>query len=177
MPEKLPTGSEPITKESLPGESLTPQERTFAFRYLVDYNHSNAAEAAGYSRHRGINLLRDPRIREFIGFLQADVERTSLISKALVEHEILHVALPRAKGDEAVSEFVPGMGISVTTQRYDASSHLRIIDMMAKHSGYIAPLGNEKKRPVIINFDMSAMVGETKQVGVVIDGELDDNAA
>lgn len=76
-------------------EELTGKQKKFCKEYIFDFNGTRAAKAAGYSEDTAAVIacenLTKPNIQAEIKDLQADLEKTSGISrlKVLMEHEKL----------------------------------------------------------------------------------------
>lgn len=74
-------------------EDLTPKQKKFCEEYIFDFNGTRAAKAAGYSEDTAYSIawenLRKPELKAYIDELQADLAKTSGISRLRVlrEHE------------------------------------------------------------------------------------------
>ena len=80
-------------------QELEPQERMFCYEYLTDYDHRRASGAVGRSLAAGIKLLRNPKVARFIKLLSDELAADSLVTRDMVQYELLHGYLPRARGD------------------------------------------------------------------------------
>lgn len=156
------------TTESLPlsefeelEKQLDPQLRLFCYEWLVDFDHRRAASAAKFNPDNGVRLLRRPEITRFIKLLTDELANESLISRDMVQHEIIHEFLPRAKGEKEVVG-VDRDGIAWAGKVTNMAAHAKAIDLMAKHSGFTVP--ETVKGGLIININHEAM-------GITIDGE------
>lgn len=161
-------------ESSLPSESseelrlaesaLSPQERLFCYEYLVDYDHRRAAQSVQRSPNVGKKLLRQPKIARFIRLLTDELAAESLITRDLVQYEILHEFLPRAKGEVEV-QGVDRDGVQFAGKVTNMAAYGKAIDLMAKHSGFTAP--EVVKGGLTININHEAM-------GITIEGETVD---
>lgn len=143
---------------------LNPQEKHFCFEYLVDYDHRRAAVAVGLKPERGIRWIRRPEISKFIHQANEVAARESLISKDMVEFELMHKFLPAARGE------VPIRGVSAEGGPYctpvtNMAAWGRGLELMAKHSGYNGASAADAS--VTININHEAL-------GIVIEGEKVD---
>jgi hypothetical protein len=119
-------------------QALNAQERMFCYEYLTDYDHCRAATAVNRSADAGRKLLRNPKITHFIKLLSDELAADSLITRDMVQYELLHGYLPRAKGDVAISG-VDRDGVEFSAKVTNMAAYGKAIDMMAKHSGFTAP--------------------------------------
>lgn len=141
--------------------ALDPQHRLFCYEYLVDFDHRRAAVEAKFNPDKGIRLLRRPEITQFIKLLTDELANESLISRDMVQFELLHEFLPRAKGETEVVG-VDRDGIAWSGKVTNMAAHAKAIDLMAKHSGFTVP--ETVKGGLTININHKAM-------GITIDGE------
>ncbi len=141
-------------------KTLDPQRRLFCFEYLVDFDHRRAATVAKLSADSGIRLLRNPDISKFIKLLTDELAHESLISRDMVQYELLHEFLPRAKGEMDVVG-VDRDGVAWSGKVTNMAAHAKAIDLMAKHSGFTVP--ETVKGGLTININHEAM-------GITIDG-------
>lgn len=79
----------------------------------------------------------------------------------MVQHELIHEFLPRAKGDKSVVG-VDRDGVAWEGKVTNMAAHAKAIDLMAKHSGFTVP--ETVKGGLVININHEAM-------GITIDGE------
>ena len=132
-PESSPSKSELELLE----ENLKSQHRLFCYEYLVDFNVERAATEAKLSKRQGLRLLRNPEITRFLKVLTDELANESLISRDMVQHEILNEFLPRAKGEKPIK------GVDRDGSPWEAcvtnmQAHGKAIDLMARHSGFTA---------------------------------------
>lgn len=142
-------------------QALEPQERLFCYEYLVDFDHKRAAEKVGRSPNAGIRLLRKPSISKYIKLLTDELAAESLISREMVEYELLHNYLPMAKGDKEI-QGVDRDGVSWSGRVTNMAAYKAALEMMAKHSGFTVP--EVVKGGLTININHEAM-------GITIDGK------
>lgn len=119
-------------------QELEPQERMFCYEYLTDYNPPAAAKRVGRSRSAGRKLLRNPKIARFIKLLSDELAADSLITRDMVQYELLHEYLPRARGDVEI-QALDRDGMQVEGKVTNMAAYGKAIDMMAKHSGFTVP--------------------------------------
>lgn len=145
-------------------EQLSPQERLFCYEYLTDYDHRRAASAVERSPDSGIKLLRKPAIARFVKLLGDELAAESLITRDMVQYELLHGYLPRAKGELAING-VDRDGVAWDGHVTNMAAYGKAIDMMAKHSGFTVP--EVVTGGLTININHAAM-------GMTIEGEYSE---
>jgi hypothetical protein len=151
-------------------QELEPQERLFCYEYLTDYNAPRAAVHVGRARNSGRLLLRKPAIARFIRLLGDELIADSLITRDMVQYELLHEYLPRARGDIAI-QGVDRDGIQFEGKITNMAAYGKAIDLMSKHSGFTVP--EVVAGGLTINVDFGKLgVKET----VTIEGEFVDGA-
>lgn len=161
--------SSPQSEQSelrLAEQALNPQERMFCYEYLTDYNHRRAATAVERSADSGVKLLRNPKIARFIGLLGDELADDSLITRDMVQYELLHGYLPRAKGEMEVHA-LDRDGAQVSGKITNMAAYGKAIDLMAKHSGFTIP--EVVAGGLTINVDLGAL-GIS---GTTIEGEAE----
>lgn len=127
-----------LSELRLAEQELEPQERLFCYEYLTDYNAPRAATHVGRSATAGRKLLRNPKIVHFIRLLSDELIADSLITRDMVQYELLHEYLPRARGDVAISG-VDRDGIEFEAKVTNMAAYGKALDMMSKHSGFTVP--------------------------------------
>lgn len=140
---------------------LDPQHRLFCYEYLVDFDRRRAAVVASFNPKQGIRLLRRPEITRFIKLLTDELANESLISRDMVQHEILEEFLPRAKGLKKIVG-VDRDGVAWKGKVTNMAAHAKAIDLMAKHSGFTLP--ETVKGGLTININHKAL-------GIIVDGD------
>ena len=155
------TGSSLLSEFEELEKTLDPQHRLFCCEYLVDFDHRRAAAAAQFSPDSGMRLLRKPDVSKYIKLLTDELAHESLISRDMVQHELLHEFLPRAKGEKEVVG-VDRDGIAWSGKVTNMAAHAKAIDLMSKHSGFTVP--ETVKGGLTININHEAM-------GITIDGQ------
>jgi len=77
-------------------KKLTAKEKAFCERYILDWNATQSAIHAGYSKKTagviGYENLKKPHIQEYIADIQKDIEKISGISKLKVINELHKMA-------------------------------------------------------------------------------------
>ena len=75
---------------------LTEKQRIFCHEYIVDWNGSRAAKAAGYSEDSAKEIasenLTKPNIKEYIEKIKTDVAKEAGISKLMMLNELKNIA-------------------------------------------------------------------------------------
>jgi len=160
--ESLPQKSELLSAE----QALESQERMFCYEYLVDYDHRRAAAVVNRSPNAGVKLLRNPKIARFIKLLADELVAESLISRDMVQYELLHEYLPRAKGDKSIHG-VDRDGVQFSGKVTNMAAYGKALDMMAKHSGFTAP--EAIAGGLTINVDL-------RRLGIDIEGEFSEQS-
>ncbi len=130
--------SQPLSELQSAEQELDAQGRLFCYEYLIDFDHRRAATAVSRSAVAGIKLLRNPKIARFIKLLSDELADNSIISRDMVQYELLHGYLPRAKGDTAING-VDRDGVPWSGKVTNMAAYGKAIDLMAKHSGFTAP--------------------------------------
>lgn len=89
------TEEEKYTLEELQ-KKLTKKENIFCHQYIIDWNKSRAAKAAGYSKNTcgviGYENLKKPHIQQYVDFIKNDFEKESGISKLRQLNELAKIA-------------------------------------------------------------------------------------
>ena len=77
-------------------KQLTEKQRIFCHEYIVDWNGSRAAKAAGYSEDSAKEIasenLTKPNIKEYIEKIKNDVAKEAGISKVMMINELKNIA-------------------------------------------------------------------------------------
>lgn len=142
-------------------QALDPQERLFCYEYLVDFDPRRAAKTVGRSRRAGIRLLRTPNISRYIKLLGDELAQESLISRDMVQYELLHNYLPMAKGDKSIKG-IDRDGIQWDAKVTNMAAYKGALDLMSKHSGFTA--AEVVSGGLTINVDL-------RRLGIDIEGE------
>lgn len=150
-------------KESLE-KLLEPQERLFCYEYLVDFNHRRAAQTVGRSPSAGMRLLRSPLVAKYVKLLSDELAQESLITRDMVQFELLNDYLPMAKGEKAI-QGVDRDGVSWSAPVTNMAAYKGALDLMSKHSGFTVP--EVVKGGLTINVNLAAM-------GIEVEGEYED---
>lgn len=162
-----PQSSDPKTTSSelqSAEQELNAQERLFCYEYLVDFDHRRAATVISRSPDSGKKLLRNPKIARFIKLLSDELAAESLISSDMVQYELLHEFLPRAKGEKPI-EGVDRDGVQWSGKVTNMAAYGKALDLMAKHSGFNA--AEVVKGGLTININHKAM-------GITVEGEYSE---
>lgn len=149
-------------------QELSPQERMFCYEYLTDYDHRRAASAVDRSATAGIKLLRNPKIARFINLLGDELASESLITRDMVQYELLHGYLPRARGDVPI-QGVDRDGVAFDAKVTNMAAYGKALDLMSKHSGFTVP--EVVAGGLTINVDFGKL-GVSQPV--VVEGEFSD---
>ena len=77
-------------------KKLTEKERIFCHEYIIDWNGSRAARAAGYSENTcaviACENLTKPHIKQYIAFIKDDIEKEAGVSKLRNLKELAKIA-------------------------------------------------------------------------------------
>lgn len=147
---------------------LPAKHRLFALEYIKVYDHRSAAVVAGFDADKGIRLLREPLVAEFIADLRQKKEHVSLIDAAFIEVQYLNV-LGKLLGEEDIA-MVDSDGISRTGRRFHASETVSALRDMAK----IAGLHKADGASVNVNVNLGA-VNLTAEQKALLDKALDSS--
>ena len=158
--------SQPLSELQSAEQALSPQERMFCYEYLTDYDHCRAAAAVERSRSSGIKLLRNPKIACFIRLLGDELAAESLISRDMVQYELLHGFLPRAKGDMEVHA-IDRDGAQVSGKVTNMAAYGKALDLMSKHSGFTVPEVVSGGLTINVNLEKLGIKGTTVEGEVV----------
>ena len=147
---------------------LTSKQAVFAVEYLKDFNATQAAIRAGYSKKTagaiGAENLKKPRIRSAIKAAMAEArsevimsyqemcERLSRLARRnITDHLDAQGRVDLAAGDSytihAVDQLVDGSGNPIIKLRL--ADPIKAMDQLAKLRGYNAPEMHEHKHKVI----------------------------
>lgn len=148
-------------------QALNAQERMFCYEYLVDYDHRRASVAVERSADAGVKLLRNPKIARFINLLGDELAAESLITRDMVQYELLHRYLPRARGDVPVHALDRDGG-QVSGKITNMAAYGKALELMSKHSGFTVP--EVVAGGLTINVDL-------RRLGITVEGEYEDVAA
>lgn len=76
--------------------ALTDKQKRFCEEYVVDWNATRAATAAGYSEKTAYSIgqenLKKPEIEEYIGKIKNDLEKQAGISALMIIKELKKIA-------------------------------------------------------------------------------------
>jgi hypothetical protein len=145
-------------------QALDAQERLFCYEYLTDYDHRRASVAVNRSPNAGVKLLRNPKIARFINLLGDELASESLITRDMVQYELLHGYLPRARGDIPIFALDRDGG-QVSGKITNMAAYGKALDLMSKHSGFTVP--EVVAGGLTINVDL-------RRLGITVDGEYED---
>jgi hypothetical protein len=143
---------------------LEPQERMFCYGYLTDYDHRRAAVDVGRSPDAGRKLLRNPKIARFIRLLGDELAAESLVTRDMVQYELLHGYLPRARGDVPICG-VDRDGLAWSGKVTNMAAYGKALEIMSKHSGFTA--AEVVAGGLTININHKAM-------GITVEGEYSE---
>jgi len=156
--------SQQLSERESVEQELEPQERLFCYHYLSDYNIANASNEVSISVGRGRRLLRKPVVARYIRLLSEELAQDSLITRDMVQYELIHGFLPMAKGEVDV-QALDRDGRQVIGKVTNMAAYGKAIDLMAKHSGFTA--AEVVKGGLTININHEAM-------GITIEGEVEN---
>jgi len=167
--ESSPQAESPTNSSELleAEQALNAQERMFCYDYLIDYDHRRAAAAVGRSSEAGVKLLRNPKIAHFIRLLGDELATESLITRDMVQYELLHGYLPRARGDVKIHG-VDRDGVAFQAKITNMAAYGKALDMMAKHSGFTVPEVVRGGLTINVNLDRLGIKG------VTVEGEFSE---
>lgn len=170
---KLP--SQELLSNSLTSElpalpPLTPQQRAFATRYLLDYDVGSAGTYAGLSGTNARMMLRSPEVLAHIKALQEAREKFCIIGKDFAAFQLLD-ALPKLKGEVEVP-LVTKNGTEYVAKKFHASELVRALIELDNISGLSKPQETGPKKAAV-NISLN-FAGMANQPTVIIEGELND---
>jgi phage terminase small subunit len=169
---------------------LTPKQKIFCEQYILDWNGTRAAIAAGYSektaRSTAVENLTKPNIHQYISEVQNDLEKLLKISRAkvLAEHmklafsSIAHLHntwIERKDFDKLTSEqkdCIQEISTKVVKALIDETPHeveyvkiklydkQKALDSISKMLGYEAPEKKEIKHSGTLSVDYTKMSDE-----------------
>jgi len=112
-------------------EDIEPKRKAFALRYVVDYNHRQAAEDSGFSANSGLKLTREPLLSAFIGELQKQNHITNIITEDFIRTQWLGL-IPLLMGEVEVPLGVDSEGDQLTGCKFHPSEMGNVLKEMAK---------------------------------------------
>jgi len=170
-----PELSQQSSELQLAEQALEPQERLFCYHWLTYYNATKAGKEVGLSKSVAIRLLKKPTVVSFIRLLSDELVAESLITREMVQHEILHEYLPMAKGEITVHGVDRG-GMQFSGNVTNMAAYGKGIDLMAKHSGFTAPEVVKGGLTININHKALGITVEGESVEIINPSEEEDNA-
>lgn len=152
---------------------LGPQLSLFCYEYIVDYDHRRAATAVGRRPEHGIKMLRNADVAKFINVLADELQQDSLITRDMVQFELLNDFIPMAKGLKNIAG-VDRDGAPWNQKVTNLAAYGRGIDLMAKHSGFTQAEVAKGGVTVIINEHALGITieGETEERKDVVEGKF-----
>ena len=85
-----------MEKEEFDFTKLTEKQRIFCHEYIVDWNATRSAKAAGYSEKTAYSIgnenLKKPEIDAYINHIQKDLAKEAGLSKLRVTRELMNLA-------------------------------------------------------------------------------------
>lgn len=148
-----------------------PKKRMFAYYYLENYNHRQAAERAGFDPKRGLAVSREPLVAALIADLQEQMQLRTTINSDFIRTKWLEL-LPKLMGEEEV-HVVDKDGCSFKVKKFHSADATRALVELGKSTKFYAD-GSGGSAAVNISINLAALGIEEKSVGVVIEGELGD---
>ena len=147
------------------------EEIFLCLKYVEEMKLPAAAKATGISTDKAKRMIRRPLVRKFLRELMAESAEISLINKLMVEDMILDLR-PKVMGEEAVPHVTKDG--SFEAPKFDASSAIRLVEVMAKQTGE-----EERGSAPIVNINIGDMVSDPSSVKVevqelAIEGEIVD---
>lgn len=154
--------------------SLEPKRKLFAYEYLLDYNHMRAAEEVGFSKHRGIGLLREPLLGEFIEFLKKEQSMRLNIDSDMIKTMWLETILILSGKTEAPRLMKDGGIINV--KAFEAAPLVSALREMGKSTKFYED-GSGDDKAVTITIDMGSLgvKHETAAKVVIEDAEFSED--
>lgn len=150
---ELPTSSEEFEaklQEFRDGNwaALSPEKKAFAYAYIENYDHRDAASQIGLSPDMGIRLRRDPFVTAFINDLQSILGERSLITRDFVNMQWLKL-LPKVTGEEAVMLGVSKEGLQLEGYEFNAAAAVKILTELSKSVDFYKPIVDDNVAPVV----------------------------
>ena len=109
-------------------DKLTGKQERFCKEYVIDFNASRAAEAAGYSKNTvgetGYENLRKPQIQEEIKRLQQKTNNKLEVSAERVVAELAKIGFIEKED-----------GVEGYTMEFDSKDKIKALEMLARHTG------------------------------------------
>lgn len=113
---------------------LSQESRLFALEFIQSGNHLDAAEAAGLPRSKGVSILRDAQVANFINYLNQQKEHYSLIDASFIEVQYLSL-YSKLLGNEDVA-VMDKEGDVHQRRIFHSSEAVSCLRDMAKISGH-----------------------------------------
>lgn len=148
-----------------------PKKRMFAYYYLEDYNHRRAADRAGFPPQKGLAISREPLVAALIADLQEQMQLRTTINADFIRTKWLEM-LPKLMGEEEVA-MVDKDGCQFAAKKFHSADATRALVELGKSTKFYAD-GSGGSASVNISIDLKALGIEEKNVGITIEGELDN---
>ena len=123
---------------------LNPKQEKFCREYVVDFNGTQAAIRAGYSKRtaneQAAQLLAILSIQEFIGDLQKKQAEELEITAAEITLNIKAIADRCMQGEQVLDS----KGIPTGEWKFESTSALKAYELLGKRVGYFEKDNNQK---------------------------------
>lgn len=146
---------------------LTPQQELFCYEYTVDYNATNAAIRAGYSKKtaaaQGSRLLKDVNIITRVRAIQSErVEKIALTADAVVlklldVYDRCMTAVPVTQWDYNEHKYV-----ETGEYNFDSKGALRALELLGKHLSMFTQKIEHSGEVKNGNFELQEILGQLK---------------
>lgn len=123
-------------KQSEKMSKLTEKQKAFCREYIIDFNATQSAIRAGYSKKTagavGFENLKKPEIMEVIAeLIDARAEKAGINAQWVLDKAVeLHARCMQA---EPVYEYIDGEKVATGEYKFDSSTAARSLELIGKH--------------------------------------------
>jgi len=107
---------------------LTDKQKVFCKEYIIDFNATRSAEAAGYSkktaRHQGSENLAKPYIQDEIARLMKKRNERTEVTADTVVNELAKIGFIKKEN-----------GVEGYSMEFDSKDKIKALEMLARHVG------------------------------------------
>lgn len=153
-------------------ETLTPQQRAFAYKYLETFDPRRAGKDVGISADMAIRTINNPIVGRYINHLFNAQEPQMVLSRAFLQTKLFEL-LPKLEGEEPVA-LIDRDGASFKGKKFHSGDYLRALELIAKHTNFIAPTVSGGGIHISIDLNRLGMSPDSPQprAAITIDGDL-----
>lgn len=114
---------------------LDPQRRAFALRYIIDYDHREAAEEVGLNKENALKYIREPLTSAYIAYLQEESNISDIITNDFIRTQFLNL-IPMLSGQVDVPMIVGKDGRQVEAKKFHSNELISVLKELAKSTKF-----------------------------------------